>query len=71
MTELGTALHARGKLLTAAVISNGNTQGVQPAVFGQVDFLNIMLYDGGTPARQLRLGDHLRQPVEGAWPADQ
>lgn len=49
MTELGSALHGRGKLLTAAVISNGNTQGVQPAVFGSVDFLNIMLYDGGSP----------------------
>ena len=49
MAELGNALHARGKLLTAAVISNGNTQGVQPAVFESVDFLNIMLYDGGTP----------------------
>jgi chitinase len=49
MAELGAALHAKGKLLTAAVISNGNTQGVQPAVFGHVDFLNIMLYDGGNP----------------------
>lgn len=49
MSELGGALHGQGKLLTAAVISNGNTQGVQPAVFGSVDFLNIMLYDGGAP----------------------
>lgn len=49
MRELGSALHDRGKQLSAAVISNGNTQGVQPAVFGSVDFLNIMLYDGGSP----------------------
>ncbi|MGS0683965.1 glycosyl hydrolase family 18 protein [Nakamurella sp. GG22] len=50
MTQLGTALHGRGKLLTAAVVSGGYTaQGVQPAVFRVVDFLNIMLYDGGTP----------------------
>lgn len=49
MAALGAAMHARGKLLTAAVISNGNTQGVQPAVFGHLDFLNIMLYDGGSP----------------------
>jgi GH18 family chitinase len=49
MAALGAALHAKGKLLTAAVISNGNTQGIKPAVFGSVDFLNIMLYDGGTP----------------------
>jgi len=50
MTELSTALHGRGQLLTAAVVSGGDTaQGVQPAVFGYVDFLNIMLYDGGSP----------------------
>lgn len=50
MTQLGTALHGKGKLLTAAVVSGGYTaQGVQPAVFRVVDFLNIMLYDGGTP----------------------
>jgi chitinase len=50
MTELSTAQHGRGQLLTAAVVSGGATaQGVQPAVFGYVDFLNIMLYDGGSP----------------------
>ncbi|GAA0813094.1 glycosyl hydrolase family 18 protein [Spirilliplanes yamanashiensis] len=50
MTQLGNALHARGKLLTAAVVSGGGTaNGVQPAVFGVVDWLNIMTYDGGTP----------------------
>jgi GH18 family chitinase len=50
MNQLSTALHNRGKLLTAAVVSGGPTaQGVQPAVFAAVDFLNIMLYDGGSP----------------------
>ncbi len=50
MRELSVALHGRGKLLTAAVVSGSSTAlGVQPAVFGYVDFLNIMLYDGGDP----------------------
>ena len=43
-------MHSRGKLLTAAVVSEGGTaNGVQPAVFGYVDWLNIMAYDGGSP----------------------
>ncbi|MFC5924562.1 glycosyl hydrolase family 18 protein [Micromonospora vulcania] len=50
MTQLSSALHSRGKLLTAAVVSEGGTmQGVQTAVFAQVDWLNIMAYDGGNP----------------------
>ncbi|MGW4465715.1 glycosyl hydrolase family 18 protein [Micromonospora sp. NPDC004704] len=50
MSQLSTAMHSRGKLLTAAVVSGGGTaNGIQPAVFGYVDFLNIMLYDGGEP----------------------
>ncbi|WP_433825989.1 glycosyl hydrolase family 18 protein [Actinoplanes sp. CA-015351] len=50
MGQLGTALHNEGKLLTAAVVSEGGTaNGVQPAVFGYVDWLNIMAYDGGSP----------------------
>lgn len=50
MQQLSTAMHSRGKLLTAAVVSEGNTaNGVQPAVFGYVDWLNIMAYDGGSP----------------------
>ncbi len=50
MQQLGTALHNEGKLLTAAVVSDGGTaNGVQPAVFNSVDWLNIMAYDGGTP----------------------
>ena len=50
MQQLSTALHGQGKLLTAAVVSEGGTaNGVQPAVFGLVDWLNIMAYDGGSP----------------------
>jgi chitinase len=50
MRQLSDALHARGKLLTAAVVSEGGTaEGVQTAVFGMVDWLNIMAYDGGSP----------------------
>jgi GH18 family chitinase len=50
MQQLSTELHNRGKILTAAVVSEGGTaNGVQPAVFGYVDWLNIMAYDGGSP----------------------
>ncbi|QFZ19439.1 glycosyl hydrolase family 18 protein [Saccharothrix syringae] len=50
MGQLSTAMHSRGKLLTAAVVSGGGTaEGVQTAVFGHVDWLNIMAYDGGSP----------------------
>nr|WP_242588415.1 RICIN domain-containing protein [Corallococcus macrosporus] len=50
MNQLGTAMHSRGKLLTAAVVANGYTGGGVPAsVFNDVDFLNIMAYDGGQP----------------------
>ncbi len=34
------------KLLTAAVAVGENADGVQPAVFDLVDFLNVMAYDG-------------------------
>ncbi|MFD7659339.1 glycosyl hydrolase family 18 protein [Actinosynnema sp. NPDC059797] len=50
MGQLSTAMRSRGKLLTAAVVSGGGTaEGVQTAVFGHVDWLNIMAYDGGSP----------------------
>ncbi len=50
MQQLADAMHSRGKLLTAAVVSEGGTaNGVPPAVFGYVDWLNIMTYDGGSP----------------------
>ncbi|WP_305789378.1 glycosyl hydrolase family 18 protein [Symbioplanes lichenis] len=50
MSQLGTALHGQGKLLTSAVVSEGSTaNGVPTSVFGVVDWLNIMAYDGGNP----------------------
>ncbi|WFE39415.1 glycosyl hydrolase family 18 protein [Micromonospora sp. WMMD998] len=50
MQQLGSALHSRGKLLTAAVVAEGYyVNGVPTAVFGAVDWLNIMAYDGGSP----------------------
>ncbi|UOB18382.1 glycosyl hydrolase family 18 protein [Abyssalbus ytuae] len=51
MSELATALHSRGLLLTAAV--NGSAwagDGISAEVFGFVDWLNIMAYDGGEGA---------------------
>ncbi|WDZ83638.1 glycosyl hydrolase family 18 protein [Micromonospora cathayae] len=50
MQQLSSALRSRGKLLTAAVVAEGYyTSGVPTAVFGYVDWLNIMAYDGGSP----------------------
>ncbi|MBM7116001.1 glycosyl hydrolase family 18 protein [Archangium primigenium] len=50
MKQLGTAMHSRGKLLTAAVVANSYTGGGVPtATFADIDFLNIMAYDGGQP----------------------
>jgi chitinase len=47
MHELSVALHPQGKLLTAAVPALGShADPISPAVFGEVDFLNIMAYDG-------------------------
>lgn len=50
MQQLDVALHARGKLLTAAVA--GGTwagPGILPSVFKNVDFLGIMAYDDTPP----------------------
>jgi hypothetical protein len=53
MADLDTAMHSRGKLLTAAVAA-GDWFGrrVKNSVFNNVDFLTIMAYDGEitTPA---------------------
>ncbi|HEY0273597.1 MAG TPA: glycosyl hydrolase family 18 protein [Chitinophaga sp.] len=46
MLQLSTEMHNRGKLLTAAVVSDGGSS-IAAAVFGYVDFLNLMAYDGG------------------------
>jgi hypothetical protein len=51
MSELSSALHARGKYLTAAVSASGYyADGIQSSVFSSVDWLNLMVYDGGDGA---------------------
>ncbi|NMM48129.1 glycosyl hydrolase family 18 protein [Marinigracilibium pacificum] len=48
MHEMAVALHARGKELSAAVAAYGyNADAVVNSVFNDVDFLNLMAYDGG------------------------
>lgn len=57
MHQLATQLHRQGKLLTAAVA--GGTWaglGIQPGVFEDVDFLNIMAYDSAPPAHSTYAG---------------
>jgi len=50
MSELSTAMHGRGKLLTAAVVAKGwYGPGIPSQVFGYVDYMVLMAYDGGTP----------------------
>jgi hypothetical protein len=44
MQQLSTALHSRGKLLTAAVVGTGGAS-ILSSVFSVVDFLNLMAYD--------------------------
>ncbi|MBL3656946.1 glycosyl hydrolase family 18 protein [Fulvivirga sediminis] len=51
MEALGSALHAEGKILTAAVVASGwNADGILDGVFDDIDFLNLMAYDGGNGA---------------------
>jgi chitinase len=57
MKDLSDTLHAKGKLLTAAVIAQDDQHGqfIRKEIFGYIDFLNIMSYDwhydrnGGVP----------------------
>lgn len=50
MHALADAMHSRGKLLTAAVAADGwYGDGVPSAVFGYLDFLNIMSYEDESP----------------------
>ena len=52
MSSLSSAMHTRGKILTAAVVGDGYTgNGIKNEVFGYVDFLNLMAYDANN-------GDH-------------
>jgi beta-glucanase (GH16 family)/GH18 family chitinase len=51
MQKLCGEMHNRGKLCTAAVAASGSSaDGVASAVFGYVDWLNLMAYDGGAGA---------------------
>src|SRR6185295_9867496 len=46
MSQLATAMHTRGKILTAAVVSQGSTADfISSSVFNSVDWLNLMNYD--------------------------
>lgn len=50
MTALDTAMHNRGKLLTAAVAADSYYgSGIPTQAFANVDFLVLMAYDGGWP----------------------
>lgn len=50
MSELSTAMHGNGKLLTAAVAATAyHGDGILSEVFGYVDFMVLMAYDGATP----------------------
>jgi GH18 family chitinase len=52
MQELSARLRPRGKLLTAAVVAQGEQgEGVVPAVFPVTDFINIMAYDADESGR--------------------
>lgn len=48
MAQLSSALHNKGKLLTTAVTGSYGDY-IQPSVFKNVDFINIMAYDEGKP----------------------
>ncbi|HEU0128208.1 MAG TPA: glycoside hydrolase family 18 protein [Pseudonocardiaceae bacterium] len=49
MSELGTAMHSNGKLLTAAVAATGSSaDGILTEVFDDVDFLILMAYARST-----------------------
>jgi GH18 family chitinase len=51
MTSLSSAMHSRGKLLTGAIVALGWAgKGIPVSVFSQVDFYNLMAYDGGDGA---------------------
>jgi len=48
MTELSTAIHAKGKFLSAAVAASGPyADRIQSSIFSSVDFVNVLAYDGG------------------------
>ncbi len=58
VAELATALHAQGKLLTAALSQGYGGKSVPDSVFADFDFVNIMAYDGAGPWNPQAPGQH-------------
>jgi chitinase len=58
IAELAAALRPQGKLVTAALSRGYGGERVPDAVLGQLDFLNIMAYDGTGPWEPGRPGQH-------------
>ena len=58
IAELGTALKAKGKLLTAALSKGYGGDKVPDAVFASFDFVNVMAYDGTGPWEPDEPGQH-------------
>jgi GH18 family chitinase len=58
MGELDTAMHSRGKLLTAAVAANGwFGRWIQNSVLTNVDFMTVMAYDGSIASASVAHAD--------------
>ncbi|MHB9027942.1 MAG: RhuM family protein [Candidatus Latescibacterota bacterium] len=59
MGEFAQALHARGKFLSSAVTDNDWPGSIAPdsSVLEDVDFLNVMAYDRGTPHSPYKLAE--------------
>ena len=56
--ELALALHAKGKLLTAALSQGNGGSAVPSSVFGYFDWINIMAYDQTGPWNPHASGQH-------------
>ena len=58
IAELGPALRAKGKLLTAALSKGYGGDKVPDSVFESFDFVNVMAYDGTGPWQPKAPGQH-------------
>ena len=58
IADLGTALKAKGKLLTAALSQGYGGDKVPDLVFASFDFVNVMAYDGTGPWEPNEPGQH-------------
>ena len=58
IAELGPALKAKGKLLTAALSKGYGGGNVPDSVFESFDFVNVMAYDGAGPWQPKEPGQH-------------